>query len=47
MNYLVMPATHFFSLPDYIFQDLRPGMGLWLEHPSIRISMDAFPLDIP
>lgn len=23
MNYLVMPATHFFSLPDYIFQDLR------------------------
>ena len=19
-----MPATHFFSLPDYIFQDLRP-----------------------
>ena len=23
MNDLVMPATHFFSLPDYVFQDLR------------------------
>ncbi len=27
MNYLVMPATHFFSLPDYIFQDLRTVVG--------------------
>ncbi|CAJ1378671.1 unnamed protein product [Effrenium voratum] len=23
LSFLVMPATHFFSLPDYIFQDLR------------------------
>ena len=23
MNYLVLPATHFFSLPDYVFHDMR------------------------
>ena len=36
MNYLVMPATHFFSLPDYVFHDLRvPHWAYTLGPPKI------------